>query len=252
MNEKSLIEENLDGTISNKKKLWNPKIFLVISILFSFLPAAILYSLNYGRVGYKRKRNIYLIVSVLGFILMIIALIFIPSTIAKSIALGINVGIGVYLKNDQEKLFKQHIDNGGKKASYLVPLLICFVVLGAFIALSVYLAFIPENSVTIHGDEVYYTERVEKEEAEKLANYLSDTEFLMEDDISVAVKIDKSTEGYIFSFIIDEQYLEDEEIIQSVQELADYLSIDVFNGEKVEVEMCNEVFKPMKVISSNK
>ena len=36
-------------------KLWNPKGFIVIGILFSFLPAAILYSINYGRLGFRKE-----------------------------------------------------------------------------------------------------------------------------------------------------------------------------------------------------
>ena len=202
MDETNLNEVSSNAIISNKKKLWNPKIFLVISIFFSFLPAAILYSLNYGRVGYKRKRNISLAVSFLGFILISVAVIFIPSTIAKAVVLGINMGIGTYLKNDQEKLFKEHINNGGKKASYLVPVLISIVILGVLIFFIIYFSLIPENSVIIHGDDVYYTERVEKEEAEKLAKYLSEIEFLLDDDISVAVKIDRNTERYKYALTL--------------------------------------------------
>ncbi|MCM1991644.1 hypothetical protein [Oceanirhabdus seepicola] len=250
MDEKNLNEVNLHQTISNNKKLWNPKIFLVISVFFSFLPAAILYSLNYGRVGYKRNRNISLAVSLLGFILISVALIYIPSTMGKSIIFGINLGIGAYLKNDQEKLFKEHIESGGKKASYLVPVLISIIVTGVLIFFSIYVALIPDNSVIIHGDRVYYTERVEKEEAEKLAKYLSEIEFLLDDDIPVDVKIDRSTEGYIFSFIIEEEYLYDEELLQVAKDLGVYLSIEVFNGDQVQVQLCNEVFKPLKKVSS--
>jgi|GEM_PF-6619064 len=39
----------------SQKKLWNPDTFLILSPLFSFLPAAILYALNWGRLGYIKK-----------------------------------------------------------------------------------------------------------------------------------------------------------------------------------------------------
>ncbi|MGH4119506.1 hypothetical protein [Clostridium sp.] len=52
----SNVKETNQGT---GKKLWNPKGFLILSILFSFLPAGILYSLNYGRLGLSKKEITY-------------------------------------------------------------------------------------------------------------------------------------------------------------------------------------------------
>lgn len=36
-------------------RLWNPKRFIIIGMIFSFFAAAILYSINYYRLGIKEK-----------------------------------------------------------------------------------------------------------------------------------------------------------------------------------------------------
>jgi hypothetical protein len=53
---------------SSTQKLWNPKSFIIFSILFSFVPAGIMSALNYGRYGNNKMKWIVLLSTILGFI----------------------------------------------------------------------------------------------------------------------------------------------------------------------------------------
>src|SRR5471030_298104 len=90
------------------KKLWNPNSFIIFSVLFSFLPAGIMCSLNYGRCGNKRKKWTILLSTILGF-MALITLAIILSVKYSIIFLPINIGVAIYLRNIQRELYKEHI-----------------------------------------------------------------------------------------------------------------------------------------------
>lgn len=48
---------------------------------------------------------------------------------------GLNIALSSYMRNKQMDLYKKHIENGGRKASYILPVIICLVILGLFIFL---------------------------------------------------------------------------------------------------------------------
>ncbi|MDP4145908.1 MAG: hypothetical protein Q8936_15710 [Bacillota bacterium] len=233
---------------STGKGLWNPKGFLILSILFSFLPAAVLYSLNYGRLGLSKKRNISLVVSFVFFIVMISMVFVINQGIMKSIIYGVNIGVAIYMNNNQAKIFENHIKNGGKKASYIVPTLASIVISAVILSLAFYSINIPDQKLIFKGNELYYTDRVSKQDAENLGNYLSEQGFFNENR-KTSVKIDKLSNTYKFSLIIDKNHLEDKELEQSVKDMINILSKNVFNSNKVDIVLCDDVFKPLKTIS---
>ncbi|GAA0180128.1 hypothetical protein SH2C18_28760 [Clostridium sediminicola] len=238
----------------NKKGLWNPKKFILISVLFSFLPVAILYSINYGRLNNKRKRNISLIiysvifvtVPALGFLLDG----FVSDSAFASMVTALSVSIAFHLKNDQMKLYEEHIENGGKKASFMIPVVICLtftvLILGTFI----YTINIPDKYKIIQGDELYYTENISIDEVEKLGKYLEENEIFIDDENIISVKIDKIERDYIFSIVIFEDQKESEEVIEFAKILREYLSLDVFNYHKVIVNLCDDRFNVLNSITN--
>ena len=88
----STVVINQEVSQTTGKKLWDPKGFIVLSVLFSFLPAAILYSLNYGRLGLYKKRNISLFISFITFAIMISMAFLINQSMLKVIFYGLNLG----------------------------------------------------------------------------------------------------------------------------------------------------------------
>lgn len=238
----------------SKKKLWNPKSFIVFSVFFSFLPAGIMCSLNYGRCGYQRKKWICLSLTILGFIGLIALTSFI-SPKAPSIALPFNIAIGIYLRNIQLRLYEEHIQNGGEKASYLLPIVLGILLLALCIASAIYSSFLPHNSLSYNKNKLYYTDSITESEAQKLGNCLNSDGFFTtssQDD----VKIDKQKDRYIFSMILDNQYQNDnflnsDELRKMGEELSKEISQKVFANSKVQVNFCDNKFKVFKSINSN-
>lgn len=248
-------EKSMDTV--KKKGLWNPKNFIVISILFSFLPSAIMYSINYGRLNNKRKRNISLIIYGLIFIIFLASTFLLDEVISnsmfRSIFIGLNIGIAIYLRYDQIKLYESYIEDGGKKASIVIPVIICLtftlLTVGAIVYTYNYNYNIPNTYQIIQGDELYYTENISLDEVEKLGEYLEDTEMFFNDDNSISVKVDKIESDYIFSLIVLEEDKDDEEVIEIAKTLSQYLSSDVFNNNKVIVNLCDDRFNVLNSIT---
>lgn len=247
LNSASRMDQEVNQT--NGKKLWNPIGFIVLSILFSFLPAAILYSLNYGRLGFTKKKNISLIISFVVFIAMISMAFFISGGILRSIIYVINIAAAVYMHKDQSKLFENHIQNGGRKASYLIPTILSTIVAVISMFGFFYSINIPDKKLLFNDNELYYTGNVQKDEAEKLGEYLKE-QGLFGETGKISVKIDKESSTYKFSLIIDNSKLEDKNLELSAKAMSEELSKYVFNNDKVDIIFCNNVFKPLKVIST--
>jgi hypothetical protein len=232
------------------KKLWNPKSFIIFSALFSFLPAGIMYSLNYGRSGNQRKKWTFLISTIIGFIALSTLALIIPSTIFKSLGFGINIGIGVYLMNTQTPMYQEHIQNGGKRASYLLPIIITILIFVVLIATLMYSQYIPEKTLNYNKSQLYYTDNVTELQAKKLGDFLK-TEGFFKDDSQTDVKIDKQDNVYIFSMIIKDEYINNEEVRDTFKLLSNELSLNVFQNNKVKVDLCNNRFKVLKSISAD-
>lgn len=222
--------------------------FLILGVLFSFLPAAILYSLNYGRLGLTRKRNISFAASFIAFVVVISMPLVNEQGITKSIIFGLNIGAVIFMKNNQSMIFQNHIINGGRKASYLVPVVMCTIISAGLLVLIFHSINIPDQKLMFKGSELYYTESVPREEAEKLGAYLSEQGFFSA-ETKVSVKIDKQSNDYKFSIIIDKSRLGDKEFELDVKDMIRELSENVFNGNKLDINLCDNVFKTLKTIS---
>ncbi|MDT8717123.1 hypothetical protein IAI10_10680 [Clostridium sp. 19966] len=238
----------------NEKGLWNPKYFLVISIIFSFVPAGVLYALNYGRMGDKKKKNYTLFSVIAGFLLLLVVSVFIPGNDSKYIGYAVNIFVASYFSRNQKELYASHILGGGKKASFALPIflsiIICAIIVVPLIALTVYYGDIPDNKIQIHGSELYYTENIKQDDAKKFGEYLYNSQIIGDND-KASLKIDKIDNEYIFSVIIDQKYLNDKDVADQYQDLANLLSTDYFKNSKVKIQFCNERFKELKSFSSN-
>ena len=231
------------------KGLWNPASFAVLSFFFSFLSAGILYSLNYGRVGLIKKRNISLLVICVIFVVALTITVATERDIAKSLFLGLNIGVGMYMQRDQKKLYEDHIANGRKKASYVLPLVFCIIISAFLIWAMIYSQNIPDKNLVINGDELYYTDNVSKNEVDKLGEYLKETDFFAQDDNNISIKIDKKEEEYILSLIVDKEKVESSDISETAKFLGKTLSTEVFNNSKVSVNLCDDRFNSLKTIN---
>ena len=141
------------------QRLWDPKSFIIFSILFSFVPAGIMSALNYGRYGNNKMKWIVLLSTILGFI-GIITLTSFFSIDASVIFISINVGLGICLSLSQRKLYKEHIENGGKKASYIMPIAVGILIFSVTAASVIYTIYIPKNALDYGKNHLFYTSNI--------------------------------------------------------------------------------------------
>ena len=227
-------------------KLWNPKRYLIMGLIFSFLPAAILYSINYYRLGNKKKCYKSVLLYTVLFVLICVLASYIEKDLANGLFLGINAFLVMNMQKEQKELFGKHIAFGGKAASYVLPIIISTVLSGIILWAAIYTANIPDNSIVFQDDELYYTERIEKINAEKLGKLLENNGLFVKDDVSVNVGIDKDGNIYIFSLLVKDAAVEDSNLITTLKELSYKISKEVFNNQKVQVNLCDNNFKVLK------
>jgi hypothetical protein len=97
--------------------------------------------------------------------------------------------------------------------------------------------------------ELYYTSAVTEDEAKNLGNYLVKIGYFA--DKQVTVQLDKSGDTYQVKFVIQEGGEKNEEAIASFKLIVNLISKEVFNGAKVEVHLCNDKLKTIKVVKMN-
>ncbi|MFL0249378.1 hypothetical protein ACJDT4_03010 [Clostridium neuense] len=234
-----------ESNILPQKKLWNPKSFIIFSMFFSFLPAGIMYALNYGRCGNKKNRWTYLLATIIAFIAIFTLCIIIPKSIAKTLFLSVNIALGIYFMRTQQKLYIEHIQNGGKRASYFLPITICLIITGLIIAAMIYCDFIPDNSIKYNKNELYYTDNITNSEAKKVGDYL-ESEGFFDNTSQISTKIDKQNNIYILSVIVNGDYSHNKKLIAIMYLLSNDISKNVLDNAKVRIDLCNNRFKVLK------
>ena len=102
---------------------------------------------------------------------------------------------------------------------------------------------------TYNGVELYHTKSVTDAEASKLGDYLVSEHFA--DGKAKTVQLTKSGDIYQFNFVVKDGADKDTAIIKNTKLFSSMLSAQVFNGAKVEIHMCDEYMKSLKVFASD-
>ncbi len=97
-----------------------------------------------------------------------------------------------------------------------------------------------------NGGEVYYTDKVTETEAKKLGEYLVKEEFF--DGKPKTVQLDKAGAVYQFRMVVQKEKQSDEQTMELMKVFAGQLSSDVFNDAPVEMHVCDESLKTIRVI----
>ncbi len=96
--------------------------------------------------------------------------------------------------------------------------------------------------------EVYYTDKVEKEEAEKLGEFLVSSEFAGGNGKSVQLTKDEETGNYVFRMVTTKEAAESKSYETIFKLFTKQISDSVFNQSPVDFHVCNNTFKTLKVI----
>ncbi len=95
--------------------------------------------------------------------------------------------------------------------------------------------------------ELYYTDKVTKQDAEKLGNFLLESGFNNSEGTK-SVQLTKEDKTYQFKMVVMEGYDQDEYYQEIARDFAAYISEYVFDGKPVELHLCNEYFETLKVV----
>ncbi|MDD3741187.1 MAG: hypothetical protein PHH30_08095 [Bacteroidales bacterium] len=95
--------------------------------------------------------------------------------------------------------------------------------------------------------ELYYTDKVTEAEADLVGKYLQEQGFTEGDDTKT-VQLTKEGDIYQFRMVVKEGYEKDEDYILIAETFAYNLSKDVFDGEEVEIHLCDTKLETLKVV----
>ncbi len=97
-----------------------------------------------------------------------------------------------------------------------------------------------------NGSTLTYTTNVSAAEAKSIVNFFDKEPWFHKSKL----ELDKAGTGYIFRIALKVTAPEIEKTAPAFVEMADSLSQEVLNGEKVEVQLCDENFKTIKIVSN--
>lgn len=102
------------------------------------------------------------------------------------------------------------------------------------------------TKLEFNGGDLFYTERSTPEQATKLGNYLVKENFY--DGRRKTVQLNKSGTTYEFRMVVQKGMDENEDFIKTMKSVAKELSENVFNGDKVEVHLCDDQLETLRVV----
>lgn len=97
-----------------------------------------------------------------------------------------------------------------------------------------------------NGGQLYYTSAVSAAEANKLGNYLVNGEFF--DGNEKTVQLNKEGTIYEFRMVIKKGIENDQEFIQLFKQFSTELSTNVFEGNQVDIHLCDDTLKTLRVV----
>lgn len=103
------------------------------------------------------------------------------------------------------------------------------------------------TKLVFNDTEIYYTKNVTEAEARKLGNYMVSAGF--SDGQRKSFQLDKSGSTYQFRMVVIPEMQNNEQYLNTVKAVAAEISRDVFNNAPVEVHICDDRFKTLRVIT---
>lgn len=218
-----------------EKPLWNPKGFFILTILFSYIPISIFFTLNFHRMKEIRERNIAILVTILATIYIAFIILFVEHESALRIAFApVTFGLAYYFSKYQTKLFNKHIENGAKEASSVLPVVVSLIVAAGLIFVYIWSSSIEEQmekqTYDRYNDYIIYWSDVSNEQVEGVADYFERFGLFLDDDVSIEVIFYENGGKYILAMSFIDEVLENPGLIEEVDairlEVAEQLVVD--------------------------
>lgn len=95
--------------------------------------------------------------------------------------------------------------------------------------------------------ELFYTENVQKAEAQRLGNYLLKSGYF-DDEKEKSVQLEKAGDLYQVRLVMKDGAEEDTTTVRQVKSFGAAISRHVFDGKKIELHICDDYFETKKVV----
>jgi hypothetical protein len=171
----------LESTDINKPfsniRLWNPKYFVVLSPIFSFLLPGILFSMNIGQLGDRKKQKIYIAGFIISLVLFMFCFYLMPDdwgNIPKYIGEAVNIAIGSYLYKLQKSDYENWKLSGQKNKSFLLPVIISIIPVIAIIGFLIYANKFERSEYKEKEDVIFYDKGIPLNDVKILYKGLED------------------------------------------------------------------------------
>lgn len=102
------------------------------------------------------------------------------------------------------------------------------------------------KKLLFNGGELYYTPNVTLSEASKLGQYLVTEEFF--DGNPKTVQLNKTGNTYEFRMVVKKGLENDQDVLLGVKILSAALSENVFQGNQVDIHLCDEYLDTIRVV----
>ncbi len=101
------------------------------------------------------------------------------------------------------------------------------------------------------NNELYYTENVTAEEAQALGDYLVKEAFFTNGGSGITIQLNKATGIYEFRMVVTEGAEKDQGTIDAMKIFGHEISQSVFNGEKLNIHLCDNTLTTLIVVEAN-
>ena len=102
------------------------------------------------------------------------------------------------------------------------------------------------NMLKFNNSNLYYSEQVNKADAQKLGNYLQSEGFFGDEERSV--KLDKNDKTWEFRLKVKKGTENDDQYLYLFGFFSAQLSKAVFNNDPVDIYLCNDKFETIRMI----
>ena len=140
--------------------------------------------------------------------------------------------------------------NSGKRQNYMKLSLFLCVLFFSVILSACSSANYGTKLTFAENNELFYTENVAVEDAQALGDYLVTEAFITNDGNGISIQLDKAEGIYEFHMIVNEGVEMEAETIDSSKIFAYELSQNVFNGEKLNIHLCDDTFNTLKIVEA--
>ena len=130
-----------------------------------------------------------------------------------------------------------------KRKNFLTTILVLTVLLAVGLACTGY-----GTKLEYNGGELYYTDNVTEADAKKLGDYLVKSGFF--GGKKVTVQLDKAGATYQFRMVVMPEKQNDEPTMLLMKAFAGEISEEVFGGAPVELHICDDQLKTIKVLKA--